>query len=161
MKKSLDRARKLLPDFLYRVAQFLEIIISGILILAIVLSMRMVLTGLLELQNSSESGALQEFLALIFTVVIGIEFLKMLCRHSVRSVMEVLLFAIARQMVVEHTTPLENLLMVAAIAILFLIRKYLFIPEVDSHHSWLERTAAADSLMAEHRELAEARENQA
>ena len=55
----------------------------------------------------------------------------MLCRHNMGSVVEVLLFAISRQMVIEHTSPVENLLMVAAIAALFLIRKFLFIPGLD------------------------------
>ena len=64
-------------------------------------------------------------------MVIGIEFLKMLSRHNLSSVVEVLLFAISRQMVIEHTSPTENLLMVAAIAALFLIRKFLFIPGLD------------------------------
>ena len=138
MKNSLaDRAREWLPDFLYRMAQFLEILVSCILVFAILISIRAVFLGLSGLNASIGAGnadAFGDFLALAFNVVIGIEFLKMLCRHSVRSVMEVLLFAIARQMVVEHTSPLENLMMVGAIAILFLVRKYLFIPEVDSHH---------------------------
>lgn len=134
MNNLADRAREWLPNFLYRVAQFLEILMSGILILAILFSIRTVFFGLLDLRDAQDTGAFQSFLALAFNVVIGIEFLKMLCRHSMRSVVEVLLFAVARQMVVEHTSPLENLMMIGAIAILFLIRKFLFVPEVDSHH---------------------------
>lgn len=134
MNNLADRAREWLPNFLYRVAQFLEILMSGILILAILFSIRTVCFGLLDLRDAQDTGAFQNFLALAFNVVIGIEFLKMLCRHSMRSVVEVLLFAVARQMVVEHTSPLENLMMIGAIAILFLIRKFLFVPEVDSHH---------------------------
>ena len=49
----------------------------------------------------------------------------MLCRHSVQNVVEVLLFATARQMVVEHLETWQTLIGVAAIAILFAIRKYL------------------------------------
>ena len=55
----------------------------------------------------------------------GVEFIKMLCRHSVQNVVEVLLFATARQMVVEHLETWQTLIGVAAIAILFAIRKYL------------------------------------
>lgn len=45
----------------------------------------------------------------------------MLCRHSAQTVVEVLLFATARQMVVEHMDPMQTLIGVIAIAILFAI----------------------------------------
>ena len=60
------------------------------------------------------------------TLAIGVEFIKMLCKHTPATVIEVLLFAIARQLVVMHTTPLENLITVVSIAILFAVRKYFF-----------------------------------
>ena len=53
------------------------------------------------------------------------EFVKMLCQHSAQTVVEVLMFATARQMVVEHLGPAETLLGVLSIAVLFAIRKYL------------------------------------
>ena len=57
--------------------------------------------------HPSDTEGLRSFLSTAFTVVIGIEFLKMLSRHNMSSAVEVLLFAIARQMVIEHTTPME------------------------------------------------------
>ena len=44
----------------------------------------------------------------------------MLCKHTAETVVEVLMFAIARQMVVEHLATFETLIGVLAIAILFL-----------------------------------------
>ena len=44
-----------------------------------------------------------------------------------------LLFAIARQMVIEHTTPVENLVGIVTIALIFIIRKYLFVPSFGAH----------------------------
>lgn len=121
-----------IPNFIYRIAQFLEILISVIVIVAIAVSLYAVLVELHVMSNSPANvDMLTEFLATAFTVVIGIEFLKMLSRHNMSSVVEVLLFAIARQMVIEHTSAIENLIMVIAIAILFTIRKYLFIPGLD------------------------------
>ena len=121
-----------IPNFIYRIAQFLEILISVIVIVAIAVSLYAVLVELHVMANSPDNvDMLTEFLATAFTVVIGIEFLKMLSRHNMSSVVEVLLFAIARQMVIEHTSAVENLIMVIAIAILFTIRKYLFIPGLD------------------------------
>lgn len=67
------------------------------------------------------------FLGNAFSLVIGIEFIKMLIKHTPGSVVEVLLFAIARGLIVEHTTTLETLIGIIAIAVVFAIRKYLFI----------------------------------
>lgn len=125
----MKRLHLQLPRALYRTAQLLEILVGAILAVAILISLFFVVLDLGSLiQNSADAGAFQDFLARAFNVIIGLEFLKMLCRHDMDSTVEVLLFAIARQMLVEHTSPLENLLMISAIAILFLIRKYLFPP---------------------------------
>ncbi|MGE4548985.1 MAG: phosphate-starvation-inducible PsiE family protein [Intestinibacillus sp.] len=64
-------------------------------------------------------------------IIIGIEFIKMLANHTLDSVIDVMLLAVARQMIVEHTTPLENLITVAAVAVLFVVRKYLYISQID------------------------------
>lgn len=121
-----------IPNIIYRIAQLLEILVSILVIVAILFSFATILhqLGLMAADPSNADG-LQAFLSTAFTVVIGVEFLKMLSRHNLGSVVEVLLFAISRQMIIEHTSPVENLLMVAAIAALFLIRKFLFIPGLD------------------------------
>ena len=125
-----------IPNAIYRVAQFLEIIVSLFVIAAIALSLVSVAHELgVMAAEPANTDKLQEFLATAFTVVIGIEFLKMLSRHNMSSVVEVLLFAIARQMVIEHTTAVENLIMVISIGLLFIIRKYLFIPDLDNRPS--------------------------
>lgn len=121
-----------IPNIIYRIAQLLEIFVSILVIAAILFSFVTIFHQLgLMAADPSDANGLQAFLSTAFTVVIGIEFLKMLSRHNLGSVVEVLLFAISRQMVIEHTSPVENLLMVAAIAALFLIRKFLFIPGLD------------------------------
>ena len=65
------------------------------------------------------------FLSQALSLVVGVEFVKMLCRHSAQTVVEVLLFATARQMVVEHLDPTQTLIGIIGIGILFAIRKYL------------------------------------
>ena len=61
-------------------------------------------------------------------IIIGI---KMINSYTIDSVIDVMLLAIARQMVVEHTAPIENLVTVIAVGILFVIRKYLYISHLD------------------------------
>ena len=67
----------------------------------------------------------------MFNIVIGIELLKMFCRHDLDSVVEVLLFAVARQVIIEHTSMVDNLLCMLSVAILFCIRKFLFVSALD------------------------------
>ena len=57
------------------------------------------------------------------TLAIGIEFVKMLCTHTPGTIIEVLLFAISRQMIIEHLSVVETMFGVGAIAGLFAVRK--------------------------------------
>ena len=66
------------------------------------------------------------FLANGLSLVVGVEFVKMLCTHTPGTVIEVLLFAIARQMIVGHVSGFEVLAGVAAIAGLFATHKFLY-----------------------------------
>ena len=52
----------------------------------------------------------------------------MLAKHSPGSALEVLLYAIARNMILGHGTAIENLLGVASIGLIFVIRKFCFVP---------------------------------
>ena len=72
-----------------------------------------------------DTGFFTSFLSQALSLVVGVEFVKMLCRHSAQTVVEVLLFATARQMVVEHLDPVQTLIGIIGIAILFAVRKYL------------------------------------
>ena len=72
--------------------------------------------------------------------------IKMLAKHTPGSAIEVLLFTISRQLVVEHTTPVENLIGIITIALIFIIRKYLFVPSFGTHMPGTE--AALEAMEA-------------
>lgn len=72
------------------------------------------------------------FLGDALTLLIGVEFVKMLAKHTAENLLEVLMFAIARQMVVEHLNMTETLIGVVAIAVIFSIRKFLLLKTSDS-----------------------------
>lgn len=119
---------------LFRIIRVLEMLISVTIIIAIGISMVTLVFGLFGLyQDPLRKDAFQSFLGTAFNILIGIEFLKMIFHNNLDTVVEVILFAIARQMIVEHTTVIENCVGVISIAILFVIRKYLFIPELDNN----------------------------
>ena len=66
------------------------------------------------------------YLESAMTLAIGIEFVKMLYTHTPETIIEILLFAISRQMIVEHLSTTETIIGVGAIAGLFAVRKCLF-----------------------------------
>lgn len=112
---------------------YFEYVIAGMLIIALFASLIRLSIWLYNtlMHHSMDAAWLSTFLVYVFSIVIGLEFLKMLVRQTSGSVMEVLLFAIARQMIVEHSTPFENLLCVVSITILFIARKYFYVSKFD------------------------------
>ncbi len=72
-----------------------------------------------------------EWINIVCYFVIGVEFVRMIASHSVDSVVDVALVALARQMVVEHVPPVDALLIIIAVTLLFVVRKYLYISEID------------------------------
>ena len=106
--------------FLLKAAWVLELLIALFILLVTVL--QMVLTGkdsvhyLLLGQFS-----LYEFFGSVMNVVVGLEFIKMLVLHTPKAVIDVLLFAIDRQLVVSHSSSVDTLLGVAAVVLIFVI----------------------------------------
>lgn len=68
---------------------------------------------------------LNEFLRVTLLLVVGVELVLMLLTHSSSSIIELVLFAIARKMLVYSENMLDLILGTIAIAIVFAIRKYL------------------------------------
>ena len=104
-----------------RMASIIETVVALVVLLAILVAGVRVLLEVQDLVLAPDvDEAFTSFLRSAFNVVIGIEFVKMLAKHSPGSAIEVLLFAIARQMVVDHTSPLENLVSILAILLIFI-----------------------------------------
>ena len=66
------------------------------------------------------------FLHEVLTIVVGLEFVRMLIDTTPASILEVLTVAITRHVILSHDDPVSNLLSVACIAGLFAIRRFLF-----------------------------------
>ena len=118
--------RKHFNELIYNTARYTEIALSIVIIIVIALSgLRLILTTAGTSNMDMDTSFFTSFLSQALSLVVGVEFVKMLCRHSAQTVVEVLLFATARQMVVEHLDPVQTLIGIIGIAILFAIRKYL------------------------------------
>lgn len=120
----------------YKLSGWVEVFISILLVIAILVYSADLIRNLYDIIVHGHDGmdSFTLFLGNAFQIVIGVEFIKMLCKHTPVTVVEVLMFAMARQMVVEHTTPFENLLCVLSITVLFLIRRFLFTEHDKENH---------------------------
>lgn len=76
-------------------------------------------------ENRENYGEFLGFLGRVFSIVIGIEFFKLLSNPRKDTLLEVLMFVIARHMIIEKTSAMENLLSVITIGILFFIDRFL------------------------------------
>lgn len=113
--------------FLKRLTNLLEYVIALLLAAGIfIMTVRLILTfG--NLSDFNKYPNYDDLLTACFNLAIGIEMVRMLYFHSPQTMYEVLLFAIARQIIIDHSSPVNSLIGVVSIAILFATRKFLFV----------------------------------
>lgn len=117
---------KKITDGMYLAGQILEIIMGLFVLAAVVIGALMLIPEFPVLwQAHMKQEVFLEFLEMVLNLVIGIEFLKMLLRPNTDMILEVLVFVIARHMVVRTTTSVEDFLSVISVGVLLLIQKYL------------------------------------
>ena len=111
------------------IEKFLVVLETGIAIASMV-----VLVGLLVVEFShiftdmsffSQDDAVSHFLHEILSIVIGLEFVKLLMHLTPANILEVLTMAIARGIIVNHGSAVDNLLSIACIIGMFAARRYL------------------------------------
>lgn len=121
--------KQLLRNYVAKSASYFEILIAAITLIGIAVFSVIIIHDLYEISLKFIHGnfdvKVESFLADALQIIIGIEFIKMLAKHTPGSAVEVLLFAIARKIIIEHNTMMDTLLGVIAIGILFGTRKYL------------------------------------
>lgn len=110
----------------------LEAIVSVMLVTGICIAIYSLFQEVCTLNRYAlQNTAFTFFLTHALNLVIGIEFVKMLTKHTPAAVLEVLIFTIARQLIVAHGDGVQTLLGVLAIAVLFATRKFLFLHSFD------------------------------
>ena len=117
--------RMTLQKIMQKMTSYVELVLSVFLLMVVVvLTVQLIAQSVPQLW--SQQVEVMYYLESAMTLAIGIEFVKMLCTHTSETLIEILLFAISRQMIVEHLSTTETILGVGAIAGLFAVRKYLF-----------------------------------
>ena len=135
--------KKYATAILRKVSSFLEIFISVVLTVSIILVAVKLAMSLKNIPNFDMYPNYSDLLENCLSLIIGVEMIRMLYQQTPSTVFEVLLFAIARQIIVEHSTPVATLIGVISIAILFATRKFLFVEFDESERVIFRATSKA------------------
>jgi len=122
------------PDSAPILHKLLHILERAIAIITLVVLVGMLFITLYDLGVNSlklfTSGdttllSVEEYLHSVLTIVVGLEFVRMLLDMTPANTIEVLIVAISRQVILNHDNPLSNLACIACIAGLFATRRFL------------------------------------
>jgi uncharacterized membrane protein (DUF373 family) len=108
---------------------WLETLLAIFMIVSVLLSSKDLISFIIQiftLDAIPSYDMFQKFLSHLLLLVIALELALMLVKHTPNSVVEVMLYAIARKMLVYGSSALETFLGVLSLAGIFFIKKYLF-----------------------------------
>jgi len=126
-----DKVRKRIVD----ACDVMDMVMAAVVVIGIVIAVIGIFPQIGELwRHREEMVAFLEFLDAVLGVVIGVEFLKMLCKPNTANIIEALIFVIARHMIVQTTTAGEDLVSVISICMLFLFRRFMLATKPDKEH---------------------------
>ncbi len=116
----------------YTIVHVLEYCIAALTLLVLLFLLGMEIYKMFTANGYFDSAS--TYLRNILTIVIGLEFVRMLINLTPANVLEVLIVAIARQIIVNHDNPFVNISCVLCIGGLFAIRKFLISKKDLTHY---------------------------
>ena len=119
--KKLERHDHRVEHVFRRILHTIERIIAAITIIVMVGALGMEVYRMLSIDGYTASTFLHNAL----TIVVGLEFVRMLIDTTPASILEVLTVAITRQVILNHDNIWSNLICILCIAGLFAIRRFL------------------------------------
>ena len=120
--------KQYLRNRISRSASYFEIFLSILILLGVLLVAVEIIFNLAHSYSALFQGAftfdIKHFMGLIIELIIAVEFVKMISKHTPESTIEVLLFVIARKIVIDEPAYQEIVLGVLAIGALFVIKRF-------------------------------------
>lgn len=113
---------------LEKLTYVLEMIITGLIAIGVILGLVDLIKyfGIILITDPAKSYELfQDFLAYALILIVGVELMLMILYHSTEAILELVLFVIARKMLIYSHTMLDLVLGTLAIAIVFAILRFL------------------------------------
>lgn len=112
---------------------WIEVIMAMFILATVIVSCKDIVVLIYKVfitEASSSYVVLQGLFVHILLLVVGLELALMLIGHTAGNVLEVILYAIARKMLISSSNSIDILLGVIALAIIFAVDKYLHTKEV-------------------------------
>ena len=109
--------------FFYNLVHSIEYLIAIITVIVLLILLGYEIYKLFTVEGYFASADV--YLKNVLTIVVGLEFVRMLINLTPANTLEVLIVAIARQVIVNHESALSNIACVLCIGGLFAIRKFL------------------------------------
>ena len=106
-----------------RALHFVEQCIAALTILALLAALALEIWSMVTVEGYFAD--VNHLLHNLLTIVVGLEFVRMLIDTTPANILEVLTVAITRHVILEHEDPWSNLACIACIAGLFAIRRFL------------------------------------
>jgi len=119
----LERRDRTVEHIFRRCLHVLEQAIAGITLIVLVVSLCMEVYAIFS--QPEHLHDLSHILHNILTIVIGLEFVRMLIDTTPANILEVLTLALTRHVILEHEDYWSNLVCIACIAGLFAVRRFL------------------------------------
>lgn len=109
--------------FFRHILHFFERVVASITLIVLIVALAFEVYHLIA--DPTAMADINEFLHNILTIVVGLEFVRMLIDTTPANILEVLTVAITRHVILSHDDYWSNLVCIACIAGLFAIRRYL------------------------------------
>ena len=119
----LEKHDHVVEHIFRRILHFIERIVATITLIVLVISLGYEVFMLVT--NHAYLTDINEFLHNILTIVVGLEFVRMLIDTTPANILEVLTVAITRHVILSHDDYWSNLVCIACIGGLFAIRRFL------------------------------------
>lgn len=115
-----------ITNMVFGAIRAIEIFLAGLLVVLVTVSAIYFIGSLIRkhIQLGTYSD-FQQLLSYLLLLIIALELAYMLIEHKSNNVIEVMIYAIARKMLIYNTTALELLLSVITLGILFVVKMYL------------------------------------
>ena len=107
-----------------RILHVIERVIAAITIVALLGALGLEVYHMISV-GSEYFADVNHMLHNLLTIVVGLEFVRMLIDTTPANILEVLTVAITRHVVLSHENPWSNVASIACIAALFAVRRYL------------------------------------
>jgi len=122
MNMKLDKIRKII----FNICDAMELVLALAVVVGIIIAAIAIVPAIgIYWESKTEAGTFLEFLDVVFTVVIGTEFLKMLCKPNAVNIIEALIFVSARHLIMQSPDAVDTLLFIIGICILFVFQKFM------------------------------------